>query len=290
MLGAHISIAGGIYRAPARGRAIGCEAIQIFTRSNRQWAVKPLVDADREKLDAERKRTRIQTIVVHSAYLINLASGVKQIWQRSFDSWKTELERCEFLGLDRIVLHPGSHGEATPRAGLARVARGLDRAFRAVGGTVKVLLETTAGQGTNLGFKMEHLRDLIGRSSYPERLGTCLDTCHVFAAGYDLREEEAYEETLDRFDGIVGLDTIGCFHLNDSRKPLGSKIDRHANIGAGELGEQPFRRLLIDPRFVAVPMLLETPGGESVWKTELRTLKRLRASGALPHNKGALKA
>ncbi len=277
MLGVHISIAGGIYLAPARGRAIGCDAIQIFSKSNRGWAAKPLTDEDRERLDLARRETGIDQIVVHACYLINLAADTDALWNRSFDAWKIELERCAFLGLDQIVLHPGIHGQASETAGIDKIARGLDRAFEQTEGQVRVLLEITAGQGTtSVGWRMEQLRDLIGRSRYPQRLGTCFDTCHAFAAGYDLRSAESYALTFDRFEDLLGLESIGCFHLNDSKKPLGSRVDRHANIGEGELGIEPFRLLLNDLRFKGRPMLLETPGDPEVWQAELCRLRALR--------------
>jgi len=264
-LGAHESIAGGLYRAFDRARSVGCETVQIFVKSNRSWAVKPLTDDDIARFKAKAAETGIQPVVGHTSYLLNLAAPGDDLWRRSLETLIVELERCEALEIPYLVLHPGSHVGAGEEAGLARVAEALGRVHAATPGfRAQILLETTAGQGTNLGYRFEHLAWLLENTPEGERLGVCLDTCHVFAAGYELRTEEGYEATMAAFDRLVGLSRLRAVHLNDSKGDLGSRKDRHEHIGQGFIGLEGFRRVLNDPRLAGLPGLLETPKSDDL--------------------------
>ena len=288
-LGAHLSIAGGLPRAVDRARASRCEALQIFTKSAGQWRARPL---PQEEIDLFRRRvteTGIGPVVAHNSYLINLAAALPSLRQQSIESLREELQRAEALGLDGLVMHPGSYTSGTEPDGLRLIADGLARLLdERPDGRTQILLEHTAGQGTNLGHRFEHLAEIIDRLGGTPRVGICLDTCHLLTAGYDICSEEGYRQTFDDFDRIVGLDRIRVFHLNDSKKPCGSRVDRHEHIGKGCLGLEPFRRLLNDARFSGLPMLLETPKLETPesrrksdvdpWDARnLRTLRRLIA-------------
>jgi len=215
--------------------------------------------------------------VAHDSYLINMCSGNPVLWKRSVDAMAEEMERCDALGIPALVAHPGAHGGDGEEAGLERLVRALDLlAERLPHARVRILLETTAGQGTALGHRFEHLRHVLERVRRPERVGVCLDTCHVFAAGYDLRTAAAYAQTLAEFDRVVGLARLGAVHLNDSKKDLGSRVDRHEHIGKGCLGLEAFRCLLNDPRLRGLPMVLETPKGDDL-REDVENLERLRA-------------
>ncbi len=288
-LGAHMSIAGGLPRAVDRAEASGCEALQIFTKSTGQWRARTL-PADEIALFRKRvEETAIHPVVAHNSYLINIAAASPILRAQSMASLGEELDRAEALGLDGLVMHPGSHTTGTPEAGLRLIADGLREllAPRARGRTL-ILLEHTAGQGSNLGHRFEHLAEIIARLDGSPRLGVCLDTCHLLTAGYDLCTPRGYRATFREFDRLVGIDRIKAFHLNDSKKPCGSRVDRHEHIGKGCLGLEPFRMLLNDRRFAKLPMLLETPKLETPesrrrsdvdpWDARnLRTLRRLLA-------------
>ena len=277
LLGAHMSVAGGVSTAFARAEAVGCTALQIFVKNASQWTAKPLPDDEASLFAAERQRTGIERVVAHASYLINLGSPDDALWEKSVAALADELERCDQLALHGLVLHPGSHVGSGEEAGLHRIADGLDEAFqRTAGGRCPVLLETTAGQGTNLGFRFEQLARIRDLATGADRVAWCLDTCHVFAAGYDLRTDAGVTDTLDRFDAICGLDRLVAIHLNDSLKPFDSRRDRHAHIGEGEIGRPGFGALLRDPRLRDVPMVLETPKGESL-REDARNLELLRA-------------
>ena len=259
-LGAHESIAGGMHKAFDRAQSVGCEAMQVFVKPNRAWAVRPLTKDDIALFRAKAEETSIRPVVGHASYLLNLASPNASLWTKSRDTLIIELERCEALNVPWLVLHPGSHVGTGEEAGLAHVARALGDVHAATAGLrTEVLLETTAGQGTGLGYCFEHLAWLIGHTPGGGRLGVCLDTSHVFAAGYELRTPEGYVATMDDFDCTIGLDRLHVIHLNDSKADLGSKRDRHEHIGAGYIGLDAFRRLLNDPRLAGLPGLLETP-------------------------------
>jgi deoxyribonuclease-4 len=261
-LGAHMSIAGGVDRAVRAAAAIGLQTVQVFTKNNNQWKVPPLSEEQQTAFRAALAETGIVDPVVHNSYLINLGSPDAALWKKSIDAMTVEVERCALLGISDLVAHPGAHLGHGEEAGLSRIAKALDRILRRTRGvTVRIDLETTAGQGTCLGHRFEHLRAILDRVAEPERLGVCLDSCHIFAAGYSLETAAEYDKTMDDLDRAVGINRVRVWHLNDSRRERGSRVDRHAHIGRGHLGLEPFRRILRDPRFLAVPMILETPKG-----------------------------
>lgn len=275
-LGAHMSIAGGVDKALWRGQQVGCETVQIFTKSPNRWAAKPLDPADVQRFRAARRETGIEPVWAHDAYLINLAAPEEPLWRRSLEAFVDEVERCQILGLPYLVTHAGAHKGSGEDVGLARIVEALDIACRrTTGSPVQILLETTAGQGSYLGYRFEHLAWIIEHAACPERLGVCFDTCHAFAAGYELRTPEGYEETWAQFDALVGLERLKVFHLNDALKELGSRVDRHTHIGEGELGLAAFGMLLNDPRFCDHPMVLETPKGPDM-EEDRRNLALLR--------------
>lgn len=273
-LGAHMSIAGGVEQALLRGQSIGCEAVQIFTKNARQWRAKPFAPEEVARFRRVREETGIRAVFAHTSYLINLGAADAELWRKSVASFIEEMERCAALELPYLVTHPGANPDEA--AGLARIGAALDEILRQTQGSgVMVLLETTAGQGASIGHRFEHLAWLIQESRYPERLGVCYDTCHTFAAGYDIRTPEAYAETFARFDELIGLERLKAVHLNDSRGALGSHLDRHEHIGAGKLGLDAFRLLLNDPRFRNLPMVLETPKGPDL-REDIENLRVLR--------------
>jgi deoxyribonuclease IV len=259
-LGAHMSIKGGLPRAVDRAAASRCQALQIFTKSAGQWRARTLpgdeVALFRRRLD----ETGIRPVVAHNSYLINVAAALPALRAQSLAALGEELDRAELLGLDGLVMHPGSYTSGSEEEGLRLIGDAIASLLAdRPGARTMVLLEHTAGQGTNLGHRFEHLAAILDRVGGSPRVGVCLDTCHLLTAGCDLCSQEGYEETFRQFDRIVGLDRIRVFHLNDSKKPCGSRIDRHEHIGKGCLGLEPFRRLLNDARFRGLPMLLETP-------------------------------
>ena len=284
LLGAHMSIQGGLHRAIEAGVEYGCTALQLFTRNNVQWHTRDLTDDDVESFREAWQASGIGPIVAHANYLINLASPDEEIAARSYDGLVTELRNAAALGIPWVILHPGNHMGQGLEAGMRRVAERVNRAMDATGGsTAGLLLETTAGQGTSIGCRFEQLAALLDAIQPPERVGVCFDTCHVFAAGYDLRTRRAYQATMREFDRVIGLDRIQAFHLNDAKLGLGSRRDRHAHIGRGKLGREAFRCLMRDRRFAAVPKLLETPKekrrGRDWDAINLATLRRLAKTG-----------
>lgn len=272
-----MSIAGGLDRAPLRGRQVGCDTIQIFTKSNRRWRAKRLDDREIEAFKANLAATGIGPVVAHDCYLVNLAAPRQAVWKRSVGAFKEELERAERLGIPYLVTHPGSHAGAGEAEGVRRVVEALNLLHAALPGfRVQTLLETTAGQGSSLGYRFEQLAAILARVEAANRVGICLDTCHVFAAGYDIRTPEAYQKTLEEFAACLGLPRMKAIHLNDSRGDLGSRMDRHEHIGEGRLGLASFRHLMNDPRLRHVPMILETPKDDDFVKADRRNLSRLR--------------
>jgi deoxyribonuclease-4 len=262
-LGAHMSIAGGLHNAFGHGEAFECDTIQIFVKSSNQWKAKPLTDEEVQKFKDEQKRTGIEPVVAHDSYLINLGSPDPALLDKSRKSFLMEMERCEKLGIPYLVTHPGSHIGAGEKAGISKIAESINWLLeRTDGFAVKIVLETTAGQGTNLGYKFEQLATLIEKSRQPERLMVCYDTCHAFAAGYDITNPGAYEKTFNEFERIIGLKKLAVIHLNDSKKGLGSRVDRHEHIGQGMLGESAFKFIMQDMRFKTIPKILETPKGD----------------------------
>jgi deoxyribonuclease-4 len=259
-LGAHLSIAGGLPRAVDRAEASGCQALQIFTKSAGQWRARELPPEEIALFRRRLRQTKIRPVVGHNSYLINLAAADPVLRARSIESLRDELDRAESLGLDGLVMHPGSFTSGTESGGLRLIADGLaDILASRPDMKTRVLLEHTAGQGTNLGHRFEHLAQILDLLGGSPRVGVCLDTCHLIAAGYDICSERGYQETFRQFGSIVGFARLKVFHLNDSKKPCGSRVDRHEHIGKGCLGLAPFRRILNDPRFAKLPMLLETP-------------------------------
>jgi len=279
-LGAHMSIAGGLHLALERGRALGCGAVQIFLKNQRQWAARPMTDEDVRAFAAARRRTRIRRVFAHASYLINLATPDDRQWANAVDVFTDELERAEALGLACVVIHPGSHMGAGRTVGVRRVAAALDEVTRRTAGArVRIALENTAGAGNAIGNRLPELGELLRRAARPERLGVCIDTCHLFAAGHDIRTKVGWNAVVAELVAEVGLRRLLAFHLNDARASLGSGLDRHEHIGRGFLGLRPFRWLLNDPRFARVPKVIETDK-EPEPLADLRnlaTLRRLRA-------------
>jgi deoxyribonuclease-4 len=275
--GAHMSISGGLHKAFARGETAGCNTVQIFSKNQQQWRAKPLTEPEVGLFKAEQQRCGFEPLIVHDSYLINLASPNDELWAKSIAAFGEELERCALLGIPYIVTHPGAHTGSGEEAGLLREAVAFNQLFDAgIGAGVTVLLETTAGQGSTLGYRFEQLARLMELITRTERLGVCVDTCHILAAGYDIRTPETYAATFDEFDRLVGIEHIKAFHLNDSQKDLGSRVDRHAHIGEGCIGLDGFRCLVNDARFADLPMILETPKGEDLAE-DIVNLEKLRS-------------
>ena len=269
-----------MHRAIERAQSVGCDAVQLFVKANRVWAAKPLTAEGVAQFQETAAETGIWPQVGHASYLLNLASPDQDLWVRSRDTLIVELQRCEALGVIGLVLHPGSHRGAGEEAGLERIAQALGEAHAATPGyRTQVLLETTSGGGNIVGYTFEHLAWLLDHTHEGDRLGVCLDTCHVFTAGYELRTLDGYQATIDTFDHVIGLDRLKVVHLNDTTGELGSHRDRHEHIGKGQIGLDGFRHVLNDPRLSAVPGLLETPKGDDLRedRENLATLRSLIA-------------
>ncbi len=280
-LGAHMSVSGGLSKAFERAQSINTNTMQIFTKNQNRWEQKPAPQDEIARWFQSQAETGIAPVLSHAAYLINLGSPDDTLWNRSVTAMADELLRAEQLAVLGVVVHPGAHMGAGEDAGIARIVAGLDRAHAATPGyRTLTLLETTAGQGSALGYRFEQLRALLESAREPERIGFCVDTCHVFAAGYDIRTPETYAATVEEFDRVVGLARLKCFHFNDSKKGLGSRVDRHDHIGSGALGLSTFGFILNDARFAEVPMILETPKSEDMHEdvANLRVLRGLAAS------------
>jgi deoxyribonuclease-4 len=280
LFGAHMSVAGGLHNAVAASVEQACDTVQIFTKNANQWAAKPLAEADIATFRKAVKQAKLKFATAHDSYLINLAAADDVLWNKSLDAFTIELERAESLGLSYLVTHPGAHVGSGVEAGIARVVQGLDAVHaRCPGFKVKVLLELTAGQGSCLGAKLEEIAAIRDGAKDATRLGVCLDTCHVFAAGYEIHTKPGYAALFDEFDDRIGLSHLKLFHVNDSVKGCGSRVDRHAAIGQGQIGLDAFRLLVNDPRFAKKPMILETPkendAGEPMDPVNLATLRNL---------------
>lgn len=279
-LGAHQSIAGGTPRAVERGIDAGCRVLQIFVKNNNRWVGKPIERPEARQFRTATRAAGLSRVVAHTSYLINLASPDADLRRKSIEALAEEIERCARLGIRDLVLHPGAHcgeGEVT---GVARIAASLDEVFDRTGGArVRILLETAAGQGSCVGHRFEHLRDILGAVRNPRRVAACFDTCHVHAAGYDLVTKKGYAETIAAFDRTVGLARLAAIHVNDSKKPRGSRVDRHEHIGRGSIGRRGFRNLMTDPLLTAIPKFLETPKDETLDldRANLAVLRRLAA-------------
>lgn len=262
LLGAHMSIAGNPHKALLRGEDAGCQVIQIFTRNRLRWSAKGLSESEIDVFQKTRKKTSIIPIAIHASYLINLATTRSDGKERSFLLFINEIEWAEQLDIPFLVIHPGSHMGDGEKKGLERVAEMINAVLeRTSGYNVKILLETTAGQGTNLGYRFEHLAKIMESAGFSERIGVCFDTCHTFAAGYDFRNKEAYRQVIQGFDNLIGIDRLRLFHINDSKNGPGSRVDRHDNIGEGLIGLKSFSFFLNDPLFTNHSFLLETPKG-----------------------------
>ena len=283
LFGVHESIAGGFDQAVFQAASKGFKTLQIFSKNSNRWSAKPIPTEIAEKFRGSLQKAGIVNPIIHDSYLINAASPNEELRAKSVNALVDELNRADLLGISGVVMHPGAYTTGTEESGLRLVADSLDQAFRVAANSARILLETTAGQGTCLGARFEHLARIIDLSNYPERLGVCLDTCHIFAAGYEFRTEEAYEKMMTEFDTVIGIDRLKAIHLNDSVKGCGSRVDRHAAIGYGAIGKETFGFLVNDPRLAGLPMILETPKGEVEidGKTEdwddvnLRTLRSL---------------
>jgi len=287
-IGAHMSIAEGFDQAPVLGKQVGCDCIQIFTKSNRQWQARPISDDEAAAFRASCREQDVHPVHAHNCYLINLAASDAALRKKSEKSFAMELERSELLGLPCLIAHPGSHTGGGEEKGMALVAAALHRLLESTRGCkVGILVETTAGQGSSIGHTFEQIAGIIGEvcdkcSDGEQRIGVCYDTCHTFAAGYDIRTPETYKETFDKFDRVIGLKKLKAFHLNDARADFASRIDRHEHIGKGKLGPEAFKLLMKDPRFRDVPKFLETPKGKlgkRDWDAvSLELLRKLAAS------------
>lgn len=275
-IGAHMSIGGGVEKSVSRGRDVGCEVVQLFTKSNRRWAASELEPRDQEALRNEQEQTGVEAVMVHMAYLINLASPKPEQFEKSYSAFVEEVERADFLNIPLICFHPGSHTGQGEEKALEQVADAVDRALDELQtSNVRVLIEGMAGQGTSIGYRFEQLHFLLNEIDRPDQVGICLDTAHLHAAGYDL-SEKGYEETFRTFDDVVGLDQLYAFHLNDTEEEIGSHVDRHHHIGKGELGKFPFQRLVSDERFSDLPGVIETPKEEDWDQQNISLLKQLR--------------
>lgn len=279
LVGAHMSISGGLHKAIERGIEAKCEALQIFTKNSNQWKAKPILQNEVEEFKKKKKEWGNYAILVHGSYLINLSSPVESDRQKSIFAFIEEIERCDQLSIPYLIFHPGSHLGAGEEEGCRAVSRSLDQIFtRKPDFKAELLMETTAGQGSNIGYKFEHFKKILASVNSPKRMGICIDTCHIFAAGYDIRRRDGYENTFKDFDRIVGVDKIKAFHVNDSKKEFLSRVDRHEHIGKGFIGLDAFRFLLNDPRFEKLPMVIETPKGETM-KEDEENLTLLRSLG-----------
>ncbi len=280
LFGAHMSIAGGLHLAFERAAAVDCDCFQIFVKNQRQWRAEPLEPDQIRAWQRARRAINLRPVIAHASYLINLACPDEALWEKSVAAVVDELDRCEQLDIGWLVIHPGAHLGWGESWGLRRIARAVNTATRRTRGyPVRITLETTAGQGTNLGYRFEHLAAIMARVREPERVAVCLDTSHVFAAGYNLASPEGYASTLEDFERSIGCDQLACIHVNDSLRPCGERIDRHEHIGKGQIGNKAFRRLVNDPRLRGRPMILETPKGQDTRGRDLDrvNLARLRS-------------
>lgn len=280
-IGAHESIQGGVSNAPGRGAEVGCEALQVFTRNNVQWNFPELTDEEARAFRKAVRQTGLKPVIAHNCYLVNLGSGDRSIRRKSFTTLLDELNRCDMLGIGDLVIHPGSHPSG-PGEAIGYICDALNEAFEKTPDIkVRILLETTAGAGNQAGRTFDELRRMIDLIRFPKRIGVCVDTCHIFAAGYDIRTEAAYRKTFDEFGKVVGRRRLRAFHLNDCKAGLGSHVDRHQHIGRGHIGREAFRLLLNDARFARLPMIIETPKSDDErddWDiVNISLLKKLRA-------------
>ncbi len=260
LIGLHMSIAGGLHLAFKRGASIGCKTIQIFTKSSNQWKSKPITDEELKLYKAAERKSKIHPVAAHDSYLINLCAAENELLKRSRHAFIDELQRCEVLGIPYLIFHPGSHVGAGESEGIKKIVESLNMAHeQTLRFKVKSVLETTAGQGTAVGYKFEHLRKIIDSVDDAKRIAVCLDTNHIFSAGYDIRTESEYIKTFNEFDAVIGLERLVVIHCNDSKKEFGSRVDRHEHIGKGAIGKDAFGYIMRDTRLSRIPKILETP-------------------------------
>jgi deoxyribonuclease-4 len=276
LLGAHMSIAGGMHTAIERAMSIGCTTMQVFVKNNNQWHGKPLADEDVATYKELQAKSSIRPVMAHDTYLINLCAADESILSKSHATLKEELNRCARLGIEYLNFHPGSHMGRGEADGIKRIAESLNLIHADTHGTTKSVLETTAGQGTVLGHRFEHLRAIMDLVEEKDRMAVCIDTCHIFAAGYNISTDQGWETTFQEFDDIIGLDRLVAFHVNDSKRELDSRVDRHEHIGKGKIGLEGFRLLMNDTRFEHIPKILETPKGEDM-KEDVENMNILKS-------------
>ncbi|MGC8559724.1 MAG: deoxyribonuclease IV [Phycisphaerae bacterium] len=285
MFGSHLSIAGGMERALLEAESLGLDTVQVFTRNQQQWRIPPLEPAGVELFRHHAQRLHFDRIVAHDSYLINLAADDLELRQKSIDALATELERCDRLGIFALVTHGGSHGGAGEATGIARLIESINTVLAKTDARTLLCLETTAGQGASLNYRFEHIRDVIAAIEHPARVAVCMDTAHIFAAGYDLQTAESTQRVLDEFDRVIGINRLAAMHLNDSLKSLASRVDRHAHIGRGMIGLEAFSLIVRHPGLKALPKILETPKGDApdgrpLDAVNLQLLKLLEAGAA----------
>jgi len=280
LLGAHVSVAGGVYKAPGRGVDIKADTIQIFTANQNQWFPKQPSKEDSSKFRSEMKKEQLHVCVSHASYLLNLGSPDEKKLHMSRNAFITEMDRCDACDIPYVIFHPGAHMKTGEEKCLTRIAESLNYCLdNRPNSKVNILIENTAGQGTNVGYKFEHLISIMEQVKIHNRIGVCFDTQHCFASGYDIRTEKGWNDTFDLFDKTVGLQWIKVFHINDSKRDLGQRVDRHENLGKGLLPKETFWCLVNDERFDDLPMILETPANDpSVYAEELKWLRRLIGS------------
>jgi deoxyribonuclease IV len=281
LLGAHVSIAGGAHEAVDNGLRIGCDVIQIFTKNQRQWAAKPYSKGDVETFRAKYRASGLRGVVAHDSYLINLASPDPALWKKSLAAFTDEAQRCDQLGVPDLVFHPGAHMGEGVEKGSARIAEAVRQAL-AQTTDVRLDLECMAGHGSTIGNRLEDLARILELVGEKKRVGVCLDTCHLFAAGYDLATPEGYAETMKAVERTIRLPRVKAFHLNDSKGPLNCRLDRHEDIGKGHIGKSGFSYLMNDERFAQVPMNLETPGDDEGYVANLKVLRGLIGKKVAP--------
>jgi deoxyribonuclease-4 len=277
LIGAHISIAGGLYKAFDRGESIGCTAMQIFTKSNRSWFDKKLTEGEINAWKERWKSSTVKEVVVHSSYLINIGAKTPETEKNSVAALKDELHRCQSLGIPYLVLHPGSHVGAGEEKCIKQIAQNLDTVLESGDGTTSILLETMAGQGTNVGSTFEQIAQIRSLAEHKKNIGVCLDTCHIFSAGYNIASDEGYYETMKKFDDIVGLSLLKIIHLNDSKTPCNSHKDRHEALGQGSIPLTTFSLIMNDKRLASIPKILETPSDDDMqlYASEIKLLKKM---------------
>lgn len=265
LLGAHMSTSGGVHTAFARGTSVGCSTMQVFVKNNNRWNAGPLTPEDIREYKVEEATAGIEPVIAHAAYLINLCAVNSSILKKSRNAFADELRRCWMLGIKALVFHPGAHMGKGERDGIKRIAESLDNAHAQTEGCpVLSTLEGTAGQGSAIGYRFEHLREIIDLVEKKDRMAVCLDTCHLLAAGYDIRTQEAWRRSMHEFEDVVGWDRLVAVHMNDSKRELGSRVDRHEHIGKGQIGKEGFRAIMNDARLKAIPRILETPKSEDM--------------------------